>query len=450
MSNLSKTKHAGKQGLAVNGGPKAFPAMTGTAEPKVGVEEFLSIAERFGFTPEALGRIRSAVSNDDFVGGGPNLARYLCPFPEPPKGERFEAAAREKFGVRHALAISSGTAAVHAAAAAAGAAPGREVIVPAIGFMATSSAVAMTGATPVFCDVDESFQMDPAKIEPLITERTVAVIPTHPWGGVCDREAILTVAGRGGVKVVEDCAQSPGGRYRGRYVGTMGDIGCFSISAYKIIGGGEGGLVITDDERLFDRVRQLAECGGLWRADRFAPPRYEGELFVGTNYRMSELEAAVNVVQLAKLDDVVGRHHTVFERVARQLKTYREIVPRRVTDAEGWIGYQLRFYPRTHELGRQIAAALDAEGIGCGFRGPDAAPDWHVYHHMFPVILDPDTGRPRYMRGDCPVADDLYDRSVRVGLDQWFSQADCDAVAAGINKVLSTYCTPDERAAKWL
>jgi 8-amino-3,8-dideoxy-alpha-D-manno-octulosonate transaminase len=447
---LSKTKHAGEQELAVNGGPKAFAGMTGKPQPKIGVEEFMSVAERFGFTGEALGRIRAAVSNDDFVGGGPNLARYLCPFPEPPKGEQFEAAAREMFGVRCALSISSGTAAVHAAAVAVGAAPGKEVIVPAIGFMATSAALAMTGATPVFCDVDESFQMDPGKIEPLITERTVAVIPTHQWGGVCDMDPIVAVARRHGLKVIEDCAQSPGGRYRGKYVGTIGDVGCFSISAYKIIGGGEGGLVVTDDEGLYDRARQLAECGGLWRGDRFAPPRYEGELFVGTNYRMSELEAAVDVVQLAKLEDVVGRHRKVFARVAGRLETFREIVPRRVTDAEGWIGYELRFYPETHELGRRIAAALTAEGIGCGYRGPDAAPDWHVYHHMFPVILDPATGEPRYRRGDCPVADDLYDRSVRVGLDQWFSQADCDAVAAGINKVLSAYCTPDERAAKWL
>ena len=447
---MSKAKRAGEQELAVNGGPKAFAGTTGKPEPKIGVEEFMSVAERFGFTGEALGRIRAAVSNDDFVGGGPNLARYLCPFPEPPKGEQFEAAAREMFDVRCALSISSGTAAVHAAAAAVGAAPGKEVIVPAIGFMATSAALAMTGATPVFCDVDESFQMDPGKIEPLITQRTVAVAPTHQWGGVCDMDPIVAVARGHGLKVIEDCAQSPGGRYRGRYVGTIGDVGCFSISAYKIIGGGEGGLLVTDDEGLYDRARQLAECGGLWRGDRFAPPRHAGELFVGTNYRMSELEAAVDVVQLAKLEDVVGRHRKVFARVAGRLATFREIVPRRVTDAEGWIGYELRFYPETLELGRRIAAALTAEGIGCGYRGPDAAPDWHVYHHMFPVILDPATGEPRYRRGDCPVADDLYDRSVRVGLDQWFAQADCDAVAAGINKVLSAYCTPDERAAKWL
>ena len=101
--------------LAVNGGPKAFNEMTGKAEPKVGIEEFMSIAERFAFTPEALERIRAAISNDDFLGDGPNLARYFCAFPPKPKGEDFEAIAREKFGIKHALGCSSGTGALHSA-----------------------------------------------------------------------------------------------------------------------------------------------------------------------------------------------------------------------------------------------------------------------------------------------------------------------------------------------
>jgi len=446
---METTKQAALRALAVNGGPKAFEGMTGKARPKVGVEEFLSLAERFGFSPEALERIRSAVTDADLLGDGPTLTRYLTAFPTPPKGEQFEALARETFGVRHALPVSNGTAAVHAAMVAVGAGPGREVICPAIGFMATSAAVALTGATPVFCDVDESFSMDPAKIDPLITERTVAVAPTHQWGGVCDMDPILAVARRAGLKVVEDCAQAPGARYRGRPVGTIGDVGCFSISGYKIIGGGEGGLVVTDDDRLFDRACQLAECGGLWRPDRFAPPRYEAELFVGTNYRMSELEAAIDVVQLAKLPDVVGRHHAVFTRVAGQLKTFREIVPRRVTDRDGWIGTELRFYPASHDLARRICEALNAEGLRAGHRGPDAGPDWHVYCYMFPVILDPQTHRPRWKRGDCPVADDLYDRSVVIGLSQWCSERDCDAIAAAVNKVLGAYCTPDAGAAAW-
>ncbi len=440
--------------LAVDGGPRAFTGVTGKAEPKIGMEEFMSIAERFGFSPEALRRLEQAVSNADLPPGGPNLARYLCASPAA-KGPQFEALARKKFGVKHALSTSSGTGALHSAFVAAGVEPGKQVILPALGFMATASAVALAGGTPVFCDVDESMQIDPSRIEPLINENTVAVAPTHHFSGIADMDGVMAVARKHGLKVVEDCAQSPGGKFRGKYVGTIGDLGCFSISAYKIIGGGEGGMVVTNDERLYERANQLAECGGLWRSNRFAPPRYEGELFVGTNYRMSEMEAAIDLVQLDKLDDVVRRFHDNKMRILRQLKTYREIVPQKINDPEGDVGYILRFYPETHELGTRIAKALNAEGVLCGARGEKADPDWHIYHDMFPVVqgagksIDP-RAAATYRRGACPVADDLYNRCVSVWLDQWYSPQDCDAVARGIDKVLGAYCTEDPSARAWI
>ena len=452
--------------LAIDGGPKAFAARQGKPQPKIGVEEFFAVAERFGFKPEAMTRIRSAVTNADLVEKAANFARYYCPLPELAAGPKFEALAKKVFGVKYALPVSSGTAALHSAFVAAGVGPGTEVIVPGVGFMATAAAVLLAGGVPVFSDVDESLQIDPAKIEAKITPRTVAVAPTHHWGGVADMDGVMKVARQHNLKVVEDCAQSPGGRFRGKAVGSIGDLGCFSISAYKIIGGGEGGLVVTNDERLYERACQLAECGGLWRKDRFAPPRYEGELFVGTNYRMSDLEATVDVVQLGKLEGVVRRHHDVKVRVCKQLKTFRQIVPQKINDVDGEVGYMLRLFPETVELGEKIVAALKAEGIGCGMRGNKGGPDWHQYSYMFPVILktpmaagcspftDPrylaKGGGVEYKRGDCPVADDLYNRNVIVGLDQWWSPQDCDSVAAGINKVLGAYCTEDASAAKWM
>lgn len=455
-----------KLALAVDGGSAAFAGMTGHREPKIGVEEFFAIAERFCFSAEALDRIRASVSNDDLPDGAANLARYYCPFPDRVKGSALEALARETFGVRYALPTSSGTGALHSAFVAAGVGPGTEVVVPAIGFMATAAAVMMAGGVPVFCDVDTSLHMDPRKIADVITPRTVALAPTHHWGGVADMAAIMAIAQEHGLKVIEDCAQSPGARYKGQSVGSIGDLGCFSISAYKIIGGGEGGMITTNDERLYERACQVAECGGLWREDRFAPPRYDGELFVGTNYRMSELEAAVDVVQLGKLGDVVRRHHAVKTQIAAALGTYREIVPQKTNDAEGEVGYMLRFFPETVALGERIVAALKAEGIPCSTRGDKASPDWHQYSDMFPVILkapmaagcspltDPRYieagGDASYARGDCPVADDLYRREIKVTLDQWYSAEDCSNIALGINKVLSAYCTEDAKAASWL
>jgi 8-amino-3,8-dideoxy-alpha-D-manno-octulosonate transaminase len=460
--------------LAIEGGPKAFPTMHGTKRPKIGVEEFLSIAERFGFSAEALERIRLVIADED-LGAGPTLARFATAQPPATKGEAFERLAREIFGVKHAMPCSSGTGALHSAFVAAGVGPGTEVIVPAIGFFATAAAVVMSKGVPIFCDVDRSLGMDPARIEPLVTSRTVAIAPTCVMGAVPDMDPILAVARKHGLRVIEDCAQSPGAKYKGRYVGTLGDMGCFSISAYKIVGGGEGGLLLTDDQRLFERACQLAECGGLTRPDRFAPPRYDGELFCGTNYRMSELEAAVDVVQLRKMPTLLRQYNTIKRTILGQLRTYREIVPQKINDPGGEAGYTIRFFPETVALGRKIAAALNAEGVGvghfiwpseCSIRGSDAKPDWHVYSHMFPVTLKPDAtasgcsfdcpiyrekgGHVEYRRGDCPVADDLFDRNVMIWLDPCYSDRDCRDIAAGINKVLSAYCTEDPHATKWI
>jgi dTDP-4-amino-4,6-dideoxygalactose transaminase len=423
--------------LAIDGGPPAFARRTGVPQPKIGVEEFLALAVRFGFNAAALDRLRAAVSDDDLPPGGPTLSRYLTANPSPGSGELYEAAVRAKYGVRHAWGVSSGSAALHCAMIAVGAGSGTEVICPAIGFVATSMSAALVGATPVFCDVDESLHLDPTKLEALITPRTVAVVPTHHWGGVCDLAPVIDIARRHGIKVIEDCAQSPGASYRGRYVGTHGDLGCFSISAYKISGAGEGGLLICDDDALFERACQLGEAGGLTRPDRFAPERYPGELFAGTNYRLSDLEATLDLVQLGKLDDVVAHYRAVSRRIKAQLGQYAEIVWQKSNDPDGDIGYTLRFFPQTHELAARIAAALGAEGIGAGYRGPNAGPDWHVYRYMYPLFAQhAERCRPEL----CPVATDLFDRELRIGLDQWWSEADCDAVAAGIGKVLGAYC----------
>lgn len=458
--------------LAIAGGPKAFPKMHGQKRPKIGIEEFLSIAERFGFSDDAMARIRAAVSESD-LGAGPTLSRYATAQPPVTKGEAFEKLAREIFGVKHALGTSSGTGALHAAMVAAGVGPGAEVIVPAIGFFATAAAVVTSKGVPIFCDVDESLCIDPRQIERRITPRTVALAPTCVMGAVPDMDPILDIAKKHGLKVIEDCAQAPGAKYKGRWMGTLGDIGCFSISAYKIVGGGEGGLLLTDDTRLFERACQLAECGGLTRPDRFAPPRYDGELFCGTNYRMSELEAAVDVVQLRKMPELLQNYHWIKKKILGQLKTYREIVPQKSNDPQE-AGYTIRFFPQTVELGRKIAAALNAEGVGvgnfiwpseCSIRGLEAPPDWHVYSHTFPVMLKTDAtnsgcsfqcptyrergGQVDYRRGDCPVADDLFDRNIMIWLDPCYSDEDCRDIAAGINKVLAAYCTPDAAATKW-
>jgi dTDP-4-amino-4,6-dideoxygalactose transaminase len=208
------------------------------------------------------------------------------------------------------------------------------------------------------------------------------------------------------------------------------------------------------------------ESGGLWRPERFAPPRYEGELFCGANYRLSELEAAIDVVQLGRMNAMVRRFRGVKQRILRSLKSYREIVPQKLNDPDGEVGYLLRFFPKSVELAERITAALKAEGLSCSTRGRRPKPDWHLYSYMYPVlgrtghtevgcpfegpVYRGRGGRIRYARGDCPVADDLFDRMVSVSLNQWYSAADCRNVAAGINKVLSAFCTETPGRSAWL
>jgi 8-amino-3,8-dideoxy-alpha-D-manno-octulosonate transaminase len=442
---------------------KSVTGFQGKGKPKIGVDEFMSIAERFGLSKSALEKVKAVLDAED-MGSGPFLANYYAGLPET-RVQAFQRIAMETFGTKYAIGVSSGTGALHSAFTAAGVGPGTEVICPAIGFYATAAAVVMAKGVPVFADVDESLHIDPKKIEQVITPRTVAIAPTHVMGGVADMPAIMEVARKHNLKVVEDCAQSCGGKVGGKYVGTFGHLGIFSISAYKIVGGGEGGLIITDDERLWDRANCLAEGGGLSRPDRFALPRYEGELFCGTNYRMSELEAAVDVVQLGKMPETVARFRGVKRSITSRLKTYKELTPQKTNDADGDVGYMLRFFPETIELGQQIAKALSDAGIGAGIRGKNGRPDWHIYHDMFPITLktksNPDDcsfhcphyaakgGNIEYALGDCPVADDLFDRVVNVGLNQWYTEDDCVQFADVMNSVLSHFCTENAAGKPW-
>lgn len=454
-----------EQKLALQGGLKAVTGIEGRGKPKIGLEEFMAVATRFGLRPAALKKIREALSEDDLQ-GGPFLANYYANLKET-SNQAFARVARDIFGVKYALPVSSGTAALHCAFVAAGVKPGTEVICSAIGFYATAAAVVMAKGVPVFCDVDESLHLDPRQLEKLITPRTACIAPTHVMGSVADMPAIMKIARRHKLRVVEDCAQSCGGQVGGKYVGAWGDLGIFSISAYKIVGGGEGGLLVTDDEKLYEAAINVAEGGGLWRPSRFAPERYPGELFVGTNYRLSELEAAIDAVQLKKMPALFKRFHNAKMRILQQLKTFREITPQKLNDPAGEVGYTLRFYPESLQLGQQIVEALRAEGVGCGMRGDSAPPDWHIYHDMFPLVLKQGApggdgcpfdcpryvaagGQVEYQRGQCPVADDLFQRLISVSLNQWFTAADCRNVARAINKVLSAYCTEDPQARPWL
>ncbi|MEZ5700997.1 MAG: DegT/DnrJ/EryC1/StrS family aminotransferase [Burkholderiaceae bacterium] len=214
---------------------------------------------------------------------------------------RFEDKLAQLIGVRRALTVNSGTNALVTAMAAAGIGPGDEVLVPAYTWVATALAPMAVGAVPVLVNINETLTIDPQDIERKITPHTRAIVPVHMQNVVCDMDAIMAIARRHKLLVIEDACQAVGVRYKGRRVGGIGDLGAFSFNHHKNITSGEGGAVVTNDERFFVRARMFHDPGAFIRAHE---PTQE-PLFSGLNCRVSELTGAVLEAQIGRLDPLL-------------------------------------------------------------------------------------------------------------------------------------------------
>lgn len=223
------------------------------------------------------------------------------------KGFQFEANFSEWIGSKYAISCSSGTSAVHIAVSALNIGPGDEVIVPSYTFIATSFAVLQAGAIPVFCDVTPDHTLDPLKIEALITKRTKAIIVVHLYGVVCDMDAIMAIAKKHHLRVIEDSAQCLGGKHKGRKVGTIGDVGTFSFCQSKhFTTGGEGGIVVTNDENLSWECKAFRDHGFDVKR-KIDLLTLEEQTFhvhnrIGFNYRMTEIQSAIGINELSRFD----------------------------------------------------------------------------------------------------------------------------------------------------
>lgn len=436
--------------LALNGGEKAIRKLCGKQEPKIGDEEFLSLADIWGYSPKAIAEIKAVIEKEDI--SLPHLARYYST--RSSKVKELEEYAKTLFGVRHALAVNSGTSALSAAYVGCGIGPGDEVIVPGYTFFATAAEVVAVKAIPVIAEVDDSLTIDPEDVERKITPQTKAIAPVHMAGNCSNMDAIMKIAKKHDLKVIEDNAQSCGGKYRGRWLGTIGDAGCLSLSTFKIIGAGEGGMVMTDDERIYVRATSYHDTAACWRPDRYAPERFPGELFCGQNYRMSELEGSVILVQMKKTKAQAERYNKNMREVLSGVEKFGKVNLRRSNDLNGDVGYNLIFLAETPELAGKLAAALDAEGVHSWSRGGRTSRDWHIYAY-WEHILEQKTATPEgcpftcpyyegklpdYSADMCPNTLNLLNRAVHVSIDQWWTAPDCRDVAAAINKVFSVYC----------
>ena len=231
-----------------------------------------------------------------------------------PKAAEFELTVQRLVGSRHAFATSSCTTALHLALVALGVGPSDEVVVPDFTFPATANVVIQQGAVPVVADIDPvTFGMRSDSLEECLTERTRAVIPVHAFGLSADMDPLMAVARAHGVPVLEDAACSLGGTYRGRPSGSLSDLGTFSFHPRKIITTGEGGMVVTDDERLAERLRVLRSHGSV-RGDL-----YLSFVDTGFNYRLSDVNAAIGVAQMARLDDLLAARRRLAQALTRLL-----------------------------------------------------------------------------------------------------------------------------------
>jgi dTDP-4-amino-4,6-dideoxygalactose transaminase len=238
-------------------------------------------------------------------------------------------------GARHTLAVNSGTSALVCALVGLGVGPGDEVLVPAYTFVATAAAAVAVGAVPVLVDIDESLTMDAIDLKRKVTSRTKAVIPVHMLNLVCDLDAIMAVSRENALVVVEDACQAVGVTYRGRKVGTIGDAGAFSFNQHKNIRSGEGGAVLTDDERTYVRAAMFHDVGNYIRSERVTS---DEPLFVGLNLRMPEVCSAMLRPQLARLDKQMKRRH---ERRRRMLDLLPDGAPLHISphhDADAAVG----------------------------------------------------------------------------------------------------------------
>ena len=246
-----------------------------------------------------------------------------------PKVAEFEKAVASYVGARHGIATTSCTTGLHLALASIGVGPGDEVIVPSFTFIASANAVRYTGADVVFCEIDSrTFNVDPSDVEKRITKRTKAILPIDQIGLACDIDAVNDIAGRHGIVVVEDAAPAIGESYRGRKVGSNAQQTVFSFHPRKVITTGEGGMITTDDDLLADRARKLRAHGmsvsdlERHRSDRVIIEEYKE---LGFNYRMTDIQASIGLVQLRRLDELLRVRRAKAKRYNEELSEIRGI-----------------------------------------------------------------------------------------------------------------------------
>jgi len=326
-----------------------------------------------------------------------------------PEVEAFEREFAAAHDAGHAVALNTGTSALHLALLACGVGPGDEVIVPAMTFTATGAAVAYTGAKPVFVDVEPGrFTMDPAQIEGRITPRTKAIMPVHLYGQAADLDPVLAIAQRHGVKVIEDAAQAHLATYKGRKVGGIGDVSGFSFYPGKNLGAcGEGGLAMTNDPAIAKRMRLLRD----WGAER----KYDHQM-LAYNYRMDAIQGAILRVKLRRLEEWTEARRKVAARYQGRLGKLGIDVAQEVGDGR----HVYHIFSIFHDRRDDLQAFLGERGIQSG------------KHYPVPLHLQEAYASLGHAKGDFPVAERVADTQLSLPIYPEMPDSDVDRVAEAV------------------
>jgi len=325
----------------------------------------------------------------------------------------------KRLGTRFAVAVNSGTSALSVILAGLGIGAGDEVIVPGFTYIASISAVVYAGALPVLAEIDDTLNLDPSDVEARITPRTRAIMAVHMLGNPARLDELAGVAGRHGVALIEDCAQAFGASYRGKSLGSFGAAGGLSFNAYKTITAGDGGMVVTDDEALYKRCFAMHDQG-------HSPRRNGVEIgsrpFLGLDFRMTELSAAVLLAQLRKVDAILERLRTNKRLFKKLIGDVPGLAFRTLPDPEGDLATHLVVLFPNESVARAVARDLDSRVL--------AESGWHIYSQMEHLLSERTAtmkgppfhdgmGGPaadRYWPGMLPQTDTLVRRAMTIGI----------------------------------
>ena len=403
-------------------------------EEKRRVQEVLKSGNLSGFI---------ARSGDCFFGG--------------PQVRDFEDLVRNYFGMKHAIAVNSATAGLHVALAACGTGPGDEVIVPPYTMSASATSILMQNAIPKFVDIDEeTFCIDPSKIENAITSKTKAIIVVHLFGYPANIKDILSIAKKHNLFVIEDSAQSPGALYDNQYVGTFGDIGVFSLNQHKTITCGEGGFAVTNNDNLALKMQLIRNHG-----ESYCDEMGVNDIgIVGFNYRMTELEAAVAVGQFKRLDFFNDYRIQLAEYLTKELSSFSGLkLPKNDSQKKHvYFVYPIKFDKKVFGVERDLfVSALNAEGIpfGAGYIKPiylsATYQNRKAYSKGCPFVcqfsknasfdsyFDENCVPSDYKKGICPVTEKMYEQELMVsGVCRYpHTTKDIDDVVEAFQKIIT-------------